>query len=78
MYSKTNDNIYNQHDLLFSNYKQNFMKYQNLVPSTQYQTKVQEKEKNLQYFPIVTKDTFEGKHIIYLAAHKAMIIQINI
>ena len=69
MYSKTNNNINNNpDDILYSNNKENIIKYQELVPSKQYQTRIQQKENNLQYFPIVTKDTFEGKHTIYLAA----------
>ena len=49
MYSKTNNNINNNpDDILYSNNKENIIKYQELVPSKQYKTRIQQKENNLQ------------------------------
>ena len=69
MNSEIINNIYNNEDnLQFSNDRQRYIKYENLVPSIQYEMQGQEKQKNLKYFPIVTKETFTGQHTIYLAA----------
>ena len=68
MNSKTNNNYYNnQDDIQFHNNKGNTIKFENLVPSTQYQSIDEEKQAKLQFFPIVTNDTSDGKHTIYLA-----------
>ena len=79
MNSKTNNEIFNnQENTSSSNYKQNYLKYQNLVPSVEYQMKGREMQNNLQYFPIITKDTYAGKHTIYLAAQSTDNLSENI
>ncbi len=42
--------------------------YKNIVPSLSYQNQNQGDEKNIQYFPIESKESFTRQHIIYLAA----------
>ena len=69
MNSEFKNNLYNNgENITFSSDKTRYIKYEDLVPSIQYESRRQENSKNLKYFPILTKDTFTGQHTIYLAA----------
>jgi hypothetical protein len=59
MNSEFKNNLYNNgENITISSDKARYIKYEDLVPSIQYENRRQENSKNLKYFPILTKDTF--------------------
>ena len=67
MNSKTSNKYYNQRENLFSNPNTNENPYPEVDPSYPYKIENQN-NKTFQYFPIVTKHSFNGNHTIYLVA----------
>ena len=67
MNSKTSNKYYNQRENLFSNPNTNENPYPEVDPSYPFKIENQN-NKTFQYFPIVTKHSFNGNHTIYLAA----------
>ena len=60
-YKNLNDKSSPEYQLKSNNYK-------NIFPFLSYPNQNQDYQKNIQYFPISTKESFTGQHTIYLAA----------
>jgi hypothetical protein len=69
MNSQSSNNIYNNPNINSSlDHQLKKINYQNKVPCLSYVNQNQDNQKNIQYFPIATKESFTGQHTLYLAA----------
>lgn len=69
MNSQSSNKIYKNPNIISSlDHQLKKINYQNKVPCLSYLNQNQDNQKNIQYFPIATKESFTGQHTLYLAA----------